>query len=64
MLIRWLPLAEFAIFFLCSCRGIFRGGSDGCGGVLSSGPSLARDDIGCHGGGRDDVGRLVWGGCF
>ena len=36
-------------FFLCYCMGVRRGGSDGFGGVPLSTPSLARDDLGCHG---------------
>ena len=37
------------LFLLCCCMGIRRGGGDGFGGVPLSAPSLARDDLGCHG---------------
>ena len=40
--------------------GSLSDGSNDYDGVPPSAPSLARDDLGCHGGGRDDVGRLVW----
>ena len=36
-------------FFLCCSMGIRWGGGDGFGGVPTSAPSLARDDISCHG---------------